>query len=44
MTTLVTGVVPLPASSNTIIPVEAAAVNEEKIADEIVERLTPEKP
>lgn len=38
MTTLVTGVAPLPASSNTIIPVEAAAVDEEKIADEIVKQ------
>ena len=38
MTTLVTGVAPLPASSNTIIPVEAAAVDDEKIADEIVKQ------
>ena len=38
MTTLITGVAPLPASSNTIIPVEAAAVDEEKLTDEIVKQ------
>lgn len=38
MTTLITGVAPLPASSNTIIPVEAAAIDEEKLAGEIVKQ------
>lgn len=38
MTTIIIGVTPLPVSSNTIIPVEAAAVDEEKIADEIVKQ------
>lgn len=43
MTTLITEVTPLPASSNMIIPAEAAAVDEEKIAGEIVKQNMKQK-